>query len=270
MDIIHISRNGRINQEDIMKIRYDTQKTKYRLIFIGLLIAGIILGGCADMSGGISNTEEEKLNERGEAAIAYIEEKYNEKFTPIMYGIGDYFTDTDTVECYPDWMDPEHEHVTVFIHGDGTFGDNYFEYYNREKLENSIKGELESEFGSDMKIYQGCSDDELPSELDAGSTIEEFYNACPDYIFSARAFIKGTETINDDEFETRVAAVTDRLSDTGRSYLINVYVVDSDAYESVSRFDDSVVMDAYEQDWKADGVVIKNAGEIRIFSGESK
>ena len=254
-----------------MKIRYDFQHMMKRLIIIGLLIIVVaFLGGCAKMSEIISNYEEEKLKEKGEAAIAYLEEKYGEHFTPIIYGFGDYFSDTDTVECYPDWMDPEHEHVTVFIHSDGTYGDNYFEYYNRENLENSVKEEMEPEFGTDIKIHQGCYDSELPSELNKSSTIEEFYKICPKYTFVAHAFIKGTEKIADNELERKIATVSDKLCDTGASFLIYIYVVDPSAYESVSRFDESVVMDAFYKESKPDGIIIKNIGKIRIYSGVIK
>lgn len=237
-----------------------------KLLMVICLLVAVSLSSC---SSAFEKAEQPRLRHKGDKAIEYLEEKYGENFTPIIYGFGDYSSDTDTVECYPDWMDPEKEHITIFIHSNGTYGDNYFEYYIRENHEAYIKEQMEPELGPDIKLYQGCSNYEMSSELNKDSTIEDLYRVETNYIFSADAYVKCLDNISDEEVADKMASISDKLLKIGDSFLINVYFVSPEAYDSVSRFDASVVNDAYEKEFKPDGAIVKNLGKIRLTGGES-
>lgn len=224
------------------------------------------------MTDGINVSGEQKMKDKGNQALDYMKEKYGEEFNPITYGISDYLSDTDVVECYPSWMNPEFEHVSIYIHNDegGKFGDNYFEFLKREELEESVKNVIEPDFGSDIKVYQSCSNTELPSELTASSSIEDLYSSMKGYCIWADVFISSDETLPDEEFAQKMNSVKNRFCQTGKSFVIHLYVVDNSAYEAISREDRTAVMDAYQQNWKPDGTVVKNAADMMISMGELK
>jgi hypothetical protein len=213
------------------------------------------------------NTEE-NLKEKGDKALKYVSDKYGEEFFPVTYGLCDYLSDTDIVECYPSWMDPEHEHVSVFVHSDGTFGDNYFEYLVRDDLEAKVSELLEPSFGQEMKVYAGIADSEMPAELDEDSTIEDLYSAIPSYTISADVFVRNNEALSESSFDDLIAASEQKLCDTGKSFILNVFVVDPSAFDSLSREDLSSVMDTYNKTLEPDGAIVLNTAEVMVFLGK--
>ena len=242
---------------------------KKRSIISVLVIAGMVcLGGCSIMTGDFGSSEGKRLKERGDAAIAYLEEKYGEEFTPITYGLSDYLSDVDVVECYPSWMDPEQEYVSIFLHSDGTYGDNYYEYLKREEIEEYIKNFFCPAFGDEIKVYLSCSKSEMPAELNRDSTVEDFLQQKPEYTFVASVFVNGNDTIPEIEFEQKMADIEENLYKTGRAYILNLYVVDPSAYERIARHETSSVTDIYKEKWEPDGKVIKNAHEVMVFPEE--
>lgn len=256
-------------RQDMMK-RIKRIKMNRLILIIGIITIIITMGGCKKMAEGINGSGEQEMKDKGNAALEYMKEKYKEEFTPITYGISDYLSDTDVVECYPSWMDPKFEHVSIFIHNDegGRFGDNYFEFLKREELEESVKEILEPDFGSEIKVYQSCSNTEMPAELNVNSSIEDLYSSMKEYCIWADVFISGDKNITDEEFAQKMGSVKERFCRTGKSFVIHLYVVDKLAFEAVSREDRAAVMDAYHQNWKPDGVVVKNAEDMMISMGE--
>ena len=109
---------------------------------------------------------------------------------------------------------------------------------------------------------------EMPAELDEDSTIEDLYSAIPSYTISADVFVRNNEALSESSFDDLIAASEQKLCDTGKSFILNVFVVDPSAFDSLSREDLSSVMDTYNKTLEPDGAIVLNTAEVMVFLGK--
>jgi hypothetical protein len=245
------------------------RRTILTILLITALAAVLIMGGgCMEIPE--INTQTTDYNERADGALRYMRDKYGEEFRPVTYDLSEYLSKTDVVECYAPWMDPENEHVSVFVHFDGPlkYGDDYFEYLKRDELEETVSSLLEPELGSKIKVYMGHTHSELPAELTGASTVEDLYEADPGYILWTDVYISDEDNMQPDDFAAKCKSFQDSLAASGRSYVIHMYLVAPFFYDDLSRFDRSSVSEAFNKEWKPDGTVVTNSYNIMIIDGE--
>lgn len=210
-----------------------------KMIILSLLFIGIITeGGCMKTREGYIDT--------AEAAVNFLEEKYNRDFSFSSYEGGDYLSTIDYVHCTTEGIDPEHDRITVTVReedGKTIFKDNYFSYLIRPQLETYVGDMIKGEF-ENVKVYIG-GENYLSNELTDTSTIDELYQLEPGYRITVKAYVKGNPEISQIEYAEKMKSVEQSLLVSGHSYTMYIFVVSPGVYDSIERYKQTEFWDFY-------------------------
>lgn len=171
---------------------------------------------------------------KGNGAIDYINKKYQREFTPLSYDLSDYLSDSDTVECYTEGMDPEKENVSIYVPKNmwGKYHDNYFDFIVRDEVENHVSEMFKSRFG-ECKVYKSTNGQPLPDELKEGNTIDDLYKLEPNYEIRLQVFLK--DSLSAEEQREGAKEVIEELAKEDRINVIQVFA--APGYDSITRYD---------------------------------
>ena len=190
---------------------------------------------------------EEMMRSDGRSAMSYLENKYGNEFIPISYDISDYQSDKDEVECYVEGMNPEEEHVTVFIDRENEntmFHDNYFGFLVQKGIEDHIAEIVEMEF-SDCKVFETVENRPYPDGLTQENTLSDLYREEPGHEIWSSVYIKGDSEYDKRLYGQRIDLIAKRLKEDGYIYMIQIFVVNETLFHSIERFHQEPLMDHY-------------------------
>lgn len=150
-----------------------------KIWIVSLIIMMLIFGGgCGLMSGVKKYTIKQKYNtaeEKKELALSYLEENYDDTFTPEGYMAAcwayDYDLVTFTPAKYPDGV------VNVEIHeedGELLLKDNYFKLYMHDDAYKYLDDVISEVIDSYNLFFVELDEEELPPELDNQSTFLDY------------------------------------------------------------------------------------------------
>jgi len=204
---------------------------KKKIVLIVSLILCFVLASC----GCLRVNKEQKA---GNKAIAYIEGKYGKTFTPLSYDFADYLSNEDMVECYTEGMDPDKEHVTIFIdneNGKVKYRDNYFGFLIRDEMEAYVNNIVTKEF-PECKSFVAINIDSFPDELDYDNHLEDLYRVQKDYWMTVTVFIKADENIATEDYQEKTSHIVSELQDSKHRYTFAIYAVNQDYYDGLERY----------------------------------
>lgn len=218
-----------------------------KMMILSILFIGIV------MEGGCMKTREEYID-TSEAAVNFLEEKYNREFNLSSYEGGDYLSTIDYVNCTTEGIDPEHDRITVTVReedGKTIFKDNFFSYLIRPQLETYVADMIKGEFENVKVFIDG--ENYLSNELTDTSTIDELYQLEPGYRITVKAYVKGTPEISQIEYAEKMKSVEQSLLDSGHSYTMYIFVVSPGVYDSIERYKQTEFWDFYITNREPDG-----------------
>ena len=206
------------------------QKISLMMVILLLCSALCLCSGCAGRQGQPSS--------QGRDAIKYISEKYQQEFTPLSYDLSDYMSDRDVVECYTEGMDPENEHVSIYItkkDGKTVYHDNYADFLLRDTIEQHVTNVAKNEF-RECKTFKSTGAAPLPDKLNKNSTLDDMYRQNPDYEIWCVVLIREEPDLSYDDYAKKIDAIEKQLSSEGHIYIIQIYAVSDELYESTQRY----------------------------------
>ncbi|MGN0292248.1 MAG: hypothetical protein ACI4C5_09950 [Lachnospiraceae bacterium] len=198
---------------------------------------------------------EDIYKSKGDRAIEFVEEKYGIEFEPETYEKADYLSSTDRVHCYAEGMNREEEHVEVTItreNGKTVYGDNYFGFWIRPQIEEYIGKIIEEEF-SEFKVYKEDDYENFPNDLTCDSTLEDLFAHDGSYIMSIKVYIKADGSMSEEEYAERMERIKDRLLESNQSYIIYIFAVGEEMYDSISRYEQDEFWHFYVTNQEPDG-----------------
>ena len=166
-----------------------------------------------------------------------------------------YKPNTTNTELPTDNINQEHESITVAIRkedGKVTFKDDYFSYLVRPELETYISDMIKEEF-QEIKIYAENQEHYLSNELTSESTLSDLYQIESSYIAEAKIYVKGNPEITKAEYERKMQNIRNKLLDSGHSYIIYLFVVSPEIYDSMGRYSQNDFWRFYAVNKEPDG-----------------
>jgi uncharacterized Zn-finger protein len=220
-------------------------------LFCVTLSMALIAGGCG------TGTEK---------AMQHMEEKYGKEFSPISYDHAAILSTTDTVECYTEDMDPDHERVFVdleVVSGEIVYHDSYFGYLVREEMENQIHDVIRKEF-KECKVYRDNINSVLPDDLTPENDMEDFYKADPSYRMCVKVYVKDEASMTQADFDDRMHGIEKELLALGKRYTLCLVVLPEDVYNDVNRYSQDEILLNKDSDIYSYEATISN-GEVRNY-----
>lgn len=229
---------------------------KFKSLAVIFLSLALLLSGCG-------------MDATVEKAMQYMEKKYGQEFSPISYDYAAILSTTDTVECYTEDMDPDHERVFVDLEvadGEIAYHDSYFGYLVREEMEDQIHDVIQKEF-QECKVYRDNVNSVLPDDLTPESDMEDFYKADPSYRMCVKVYVKNEASMTQSEFDDRMHGIEQELLALGKRYTLCLVVLPEDVYKDVDRYSqDEILMELNAVNRDSD--VIIYSYEATISNGE--
>lgn len=192
---------------------------------------------------------------RSDAAVHFLEEKYNREFQFICYEAGDYLSKNDYVRCTTEGLDSEKEDVIVAVRQEGDttiYEDNYFSYLIRPEMEDYIADMVHEDF-SEIKVYVQNSDEFFSNELTGESSLDDMYRTDNDYRISVKVYIKGDSEMSQTEYQVKMQHIEDLLLASGHSYTIYIFALNPTVYETISRYEQTDFWKFYASNRFPDG-----------------
>lgn len=221
--------------------------TKKKWIITAVLLLVIL------MEVGCMRTKE-AYKSLSDSAIDFLEKKYSRDFSLLTYEAGDVLSDIDYVHCVTDGIDTENEDVVVAVleeNGEIILQDNYFFYLIRPEMEGYVADVVREEF-DEVKVYVE-NDEFFSNSLTADSSLEDFYRVEDSYRMSVNIFIKGDSAMPEEELEKKVQHIEETLVSSGHSYMVYLFIVSPDMYNSIERYQQEGFWDFYIDNREPDG-----------------
>lgn len=231
------------------------------LIYVVLLFCMITEVGCM--------YNPDTMKNAGDKALEFITDKYQKEFTPITYEMSDYLSDTDTVHCYTEGMDPDNEHVEIYVStedGKTNYSDNYFSFYIRPEAEAYISSIVAKEF-SEFKVYRNDEYEGFPNELTCDSSLDDLYALKPNYWMSVKIYINGDPSMSESEYKNKIQTIENDLISSGHRYNISIFALSDTAYQSIERYTQDDFWVFYSKNPQPDGEKYYYSYNSTIYDG---
>jgi hypothetical protein len=209
------------------------------------------------------------MKNAGDKAIRFVSEKYQKEFTPITYELSDYLSDTDIIHCYTDGMDPENEHVEIYLDEKGLstdYHDNYFSFHVRPEAETYIASIVGKEF-SDIKVFRSNEYEASPDELTSEHSLADLYIAQPDYWMDVKVYINADPSMTETEYAEKIARIENELIETGHRYSLYIFALSNTAFSDIDRFTQDDFWVFYAKNPQPDCKMYYYAYNVNIFDG---
>lgn len=203
-------------------------------ILVGILGAVLIVGRL------VSCAAPESKEELAARALQYIEEKYDQEFTPVFYENPDILSTTRTIECITNGIDSEEERVHLYIRyddeGNVVFSDDYFDFIVRPEIEEYISSMIPAVFG-EHKVFANGPDVPLKFGFTKDNDLADVLEAYPDFRMSVHVYIRGSADVPYEEYERLGKEFEQNLFDTNNNYSLYFFVVNDEMYDATTRHD---------------------------------
>lgn len=197
----------------------------------------------------------ERMKADANSALQFVNKKYQKDFEPSTYEMADYLSETDRVHCYTEGMNPEKEHVEVYVVRDGEevkYLDNYFGFHIRPEAEAYIGSMVEKEF-KEFKVFRDSEYEAFPNELTCESTLEDLYRVKSAHWMNVKVYINGDDNMSEAEYQEKVQRIEQELLDSNHRYTIYIFAVSDEVYQSLDRYNQDDFWRFYAQNRKPDG-----------------